>query len=213
MSATGPEEVGATLSPPDDAEEATPSPPARTVLPEGVRSRWDELAANAVRKRTKVEVRLREGTVPEETAEGDLRGTFLLFATGRTGLELGLGETKLFSEAIDLLASWVDDQAALGADSLREELKAHAKRLSVLDPADRRASKRLYVDFRDRILPLAWDNLVAAVTKERLEDFVRKLATDFEAELDLRALAAEARSLVAPMFEEKAEGTDAADPD
>lgn len=175
------------------------------VLPEAADRRWRELADEATRKRTRVEVRLKEGTSVEETAEGDLRGSFLLFATGRSGVARKIGETDLFGAGVDQLTKWVEAQAELGADALREELKAHGKRLALLGTRDvsRKAGQLppIYLDFRDRILPLAWDNLVAAVTKERLEDFVRKVAdaergTEKGARNTLVALAEEARGLV-----------------
>lgn len=152
------------------------------VLPEAVRGRWDDLAANAARKRVRVEVRLREGTVPVETAEGDLRGSFRVWTTNRVGIESKLAEVESFSKAIELGGEWVDAQPLLGAEALRDELRAHARRLAILTPRDlshrrKGTDHRIYLDFRDRILPLAWDNLVAAVQVERLEDFVRKVGT------------------------------------
>lgn len=190
----------------------------KVVLPGPVRLRWDTLAEEATRKRCRVEVRIKEGTSPEETDEGDLVGAFLLFATGRGGVSAKLGETATFGAAIETLARWVEKQPGLGADELREELKTHGRRLALLGTRDvaRKAGSLppIYLDFRDRILPLAWDNLVEAVKVERLAAFVQKVAEVDVAALPPSAdpwsdLVEEARSLVAPMFEEK-EDPDAA---
>lgn len=194
-------EEGGTVALPHPAAEEEER--KKVVLPEPVRLRWDALAAEATRKRTRVEVRLREGTVPEETAEGDLRGAFLLFATGRTGIATKIGEAELFGSAIDLLSKWVEAQADLGADVLREEIKALGRKLALLKGGNvtRRAGLPVvYLDLRDRILPLAWDNLVEAVKVERLEDFVRKIGaldtSRYDQPHDLDPIVEEARALV-----------------
>lgn len=210
--ATAPRRRKKAVEPTEDAVAVLPPPAVeeaereKVVLPEPVKSRWDELAAAATRKRVRVEVRVKQGTSPE-TVEGDLRGSFLAFAQSRWAPAAeGIGDFSLFSEAVAHLATWLEGVPALGADQLREELKAHSKKLALLDPADRRATKKLYETFRDRVLPLAWDNLVEGIKVEAMEELLRRVGamTDRGATSTLElveaydVLANEARALVPP---------------
>jgi hypothetical protein len=177
------------------------------VLPEAVRSRWQRATVEANRKRVRVEVRVAEGTVPVETADGDVRGSLQVWAKGRDSLETKLATVELFSEACAAAERWLAGIPDVGAHVLREELTRFGQRLALLTPAALAHKKGglppIYVEYRSRILPLAWDNLVDALKVEALEDFARRVGeadrgTEKGARNRLAELAAEARGLVPP---------------
>jgi len=181
--------------------------PARYLEP------WEDVATEAKRRRLSVFVRIREGTELVDGDDGILRGSFDLFVTGRSGIEEKIGHAATFDQALATLREKVATFPLPGPDALREELRAFGRRLAVLTPRDvakkSGADVPIYRIYRDRILPLAWDNLVESVRVEALEDFVRRVG-----DLDVGALtktkertdaigkvadlAAEARGLVAP---------------
>lgn len=180
---------------------------ART-LPDRYLPAWSSLVDQANRKRVSIAVHIREGTEIEDDGEV-LRGTFDPVYTGRTGIPELLPTAKTFDDALLRLAGRLEAVPLPGPDALREALREHSRRLVRLRPKDvpkSGADFPLYRDFRDVVLPLAWDNLVDSVRVEALEDFVRKVGsadrgTAKGARNTLAALAEEARALVAPKEE------------
>lgn len=182
----------------------------RRELPERYASAWQSVADQASRRRVSVAVTIRKDTEVEDDGEV-LRGTFDVLLTNRGGITARIGTAKTFDQAITMLNGTLATLPLPGADALREELREHGRALVRLTPRDipkRGGDFPLYRAFRDRILPLAWDNLVDSVRMEALEDFVRRVGladrgTAKGARNTLGALAEEARALVAP---EEAEG-------
>lgn len=173
-------------------------------LPERYLGPWREVAADATRRRIRLEVLVAGEDPPYVDEGGTLRGAFALISARRFGSQETVGAGfETFDGVLAAARRHVAAQPLPGPDSLREELTTFGKRLAVAGPRDF-AGKRptqMYVDFRDRILPLAWDNLVDSTKLEVLEDFVRRVGhtTDDPERIpvdDWRALAAEARGLV-----------------
>lgn len=167
---------------------------------------WEKVSNAAARRRVAVEVRIHPGSEVEDDGTV-LRGRFDLYLRNRgEAASVKVGSVETFDQAIADLATVVAKEPLPGPDALRDELRAFGRRLALIQPRDvakpRGADVPIYRDFRDRILPLAWDNLVESVRVEALEDFVRRVgalsiagASD---EQTVRDLAAEARGLVAP---------------
>lgn len=167
---------------------------------------WETVSNAAARRRVAVEVRIHPGSEVEDDGTV-LRGRFDLYLRNRgEAASVKVGSVETFDQAIADLATVVAKEPLPGPDALRDELRAFGRRLALIQPRDvakpRGADVPIYRDFRDRILPLAWDNLVESVRVEALEDFVRRVgalsiagASD---EQTVRDLAAEARGLVAP---------------
>lgn len=167
---------------------------------------WEKVSNAAARRRVAVEVRIHPGSEVEDDGTV-LRGRFDLYLRNRgEAASVKVGSVETFDQAIADLATVVAKEPLPGPDALRDELRAFGRRLALIQPRDvakpRGADVPIYRDFRDRILPLAWDNLVDSVRVEALEDFVRRVgalsiagASD---EQTVRDLAAEARGLVAP---------------
>lgn len=181
-------------------------------LPERYRPAWARLVDQANRRRVAVEVRILE-TAPVEDDGTTLRGAFVGWMRDRSGGEPRKIATKeTFDEILSELANAIDAEPLPGPDALRTELVAFSRRLAMLRPGDvaKKAGSDLpiYRIFRDRILPLAWDNLVDSVRVEALEDFVRRVGSvdphagelldDGKLAVLVDGLAAEARGLVAP---------------
>jgi hypothetical protein len=203
----------------------TDEAPKERAVPDRYVPAWQEIVDASNRRRVAVEIRIAPGTELEDDGE-TLRGSFLLFLRNRGGGEPDqIGSAKTFEEAINKLGAKLGEIPLPGPDQLRIELRRFGRRLAVLSPRDVANRRKgvdlpLYRDFRDRILPLAWDNLVESVRVEALEDFVRKVG-DLAPELEKvdgaphvighwRELAAEARGLVAP--KEGSDGSDASAP-
>ena len=159
--------------------------------------RWVAIAGEANRRRVRVEIRRGPDAHP-------LRA----MGTNRGGVELErIGDFDTLEQTFGAFEAWLARQPLPGADALRSELRAFGRRRAIATPRDFAkkpgADVPLYRDFRDRILPLAWDNLVDATRVEALEDFVRRVGeaergTEKGARNTLELLAAEARGLVAP---------------
>lgn len=171
-------------------------------LPERYVDPWREISAEANRRKIRLEVIVAEEPYVDEG--GTLRGAFGLRASRRFGNAEAVGSGfETFDGAMQAARRYIAAQPIPGPDALREELVTFGKRLAVAGPRDfsGRRPTQMYVDFRDRILPLAWDNLVDSTKLEVLEDFVRRVgqSTDDPERIpvdDWRALAAEARGLV-----------------
>ena len=177
-------------------------------LPDRYAPEWSALVDEANRRRVAVEVRL----APDTTTEDDgttLRGTFRLLLRNRGGSEPRvIGTVGSFDQAIAKLRIAIEAEPLPGSDQLREELRAFGRRLAMLTPRDvakkSGADVPIYRVFRDRILPLAWDNLVDSIRVDVLEDFVRRvgrMVDDGVPDTVVAELAAEARGLVAPLEE------------
>lgn len=168
---------------------------------------WETVSNAAARRRVAVEVRIHPGSEVEDDGTV-LRGRFDLYLRNRgEAASVKVGSVETFDQAIADLATVVAKEPLPGPDALRDELRAFGRRLALIQPRDvakpRGADVPIYRDFRDRILPLAWDNLVESVRVEALEDFVRRVGSvtideEIATGTQIRDLVAEARGLVAP---------------
>lgn len=169
------------------------------------KERWASIAIEARRRRLGVEVR--DGTV-------DL--PYKALARERSGVDVDLGNFATLDQAFRVLDEWVGEHPVPGPVALRDELRDHGRKLAILTP--REVSRRggdwpLYRRFRDRILPLAFDNLVNSVRLEALEEAARATVAAYDQRgntkartSDLAAAVATLRGLVEPKEEAKAEG-------
>lgn len=173
-------------------------------LPERYLEPWRELSREANRRKVRLEVIVVGEDEPYVDEGGTLRGSFALLSQRRFGMAEHVGPGfETFDGVIAAAKRHVATQPLPGPDALRDELTTFGKRLALAGPRDFSGKRptQMYVDFRDRVLPLAWDNLVDATRLEVLEDFVRRVGqtTDDPERIpvdDWRALAAEARGLV-----------------
>jgi len=137
-----------------------------TVSPaDRLRARWEEIALEARRRWLGVEVR-----------NGTGHATYLVVGIERTKIEVAVGGYATLEEALVAADAWVMEHPIPGPAALRSELQEHGRKLALLTPRQLgRGDFPLYRHFRDRILPLAYDNLVNAVRMEALEDAIRDL--------------------------------------
>lgn len=165
--------------------------------------RWAAIAIEARRRRLAVEIR-----------DGTTSHPYGAAGKERSGAEWDGGNFDTLDQAFRAADTWVRDHPLPGPVALRDELRDHGRKLAVLTP---RALNRaggdfpLYRHFRDRILPLAFDNLTDAVRMEALEDAIRALLAKMDTgdapviDLEIATL----RGLVGPKEED---GAGAGDP-
>ncbi len=147
--------------------EATPLRPDS----EAVQRRWDAIAIEARKRLLAIEVRDGTPTLPYRAVGRE-----------RSGIEVNLGGFEKLDDAFVAAEAWILERPLPGPVALRDELREHGRRLALMTPRDvaSRGDFPLYRRFRDRILPLAFDNLVDATKLEALETAARDLiaATD-----------------------------------
>lgn len=168
------------------------------------KERWASIAVEARRRRLGIEIR-----------DGTTERPYRVIGKERTGVDVQVGDFGDLVEAFREAEGWVLDRPIPGPVALRDELRDHGRKLAILTP--REVSRRagdwpLYRRFRDRILPLAFDNLVNSVRLEALEEAGRAAVAAYDQRgntkartSDLAAAIATLRGLVEPK-EEVAEG-------
>lgn len=139
---------------------------------EAVQRRWDAIAIDARKRRLAIEV----GT---GTADNPYRVT----GKERSGVDVDLGLFPSLDAAFLAGEAWVLSHPLPGPTALRDELREHGRKLAMLTPRDvqARGDFPIYRRFRDRILPLAWDNLVDSTKLEALESAARDLVAAVDA--------------------------------
>lgn len=138
-----------------------------TPTSELAQTRWAGIATAARVRRLAIEIR--DGTTSHPYRVGGKE---------RSGADWDGGAFDTLDQAMTVAESWVLDHPVPGPVALRSELQDHGRKLAVLVPRDlnrKGGDFRLYRQFRDRILPLAFDNLVDSVRLEALESGVRNL--------------------------------------
>lgn len=143
-------------------------------IEEAVQRRWNAIAVDARKRRVGIEVR-----------DGTAAMPYRVVGKERSEVEDDLGLFAKLDDAFLAAEAWVLERPLPGPIALRDELREHGRRLAVLTPRDvtkpRGQDFPLYRRFRDRILPLAWDNLVDSTKLEALESAVAELVDAVDA--------------------------------
>lgn len=141
---------------------------------EAVTARWNALALEARRRRLAIEIRDGTSTLP-----------YAVSAKERSGVDVEVGAFAKLDDAMVAAEKWILDRPVPGPVALRDELREHGRRLALLTARDvvkpNGADFPIYRRFRDRILPLAWDNLVDATRMEAIEGASRDLIAAVDA--------------------------------
>lgn len=136
--------------------------------------RWAGIATAARIRRLAIEIR-----------DGSTSHPYAVAGKERSGADWDGGAFDTLEQAMTVAERWVLDHPVPGPVALRSELQDHARKLAILVPRDlnrKGGDFRLYRQFRDRILPLAYDNLVDSVRLEALESAIRDLLAAVDVE-------------------------------
>jgi hypothetical protein len=139
---------------------------------EAAKELWSGIALEARRRRLAIEVR--DGTP-------DL--PYKVIGKERSGADWSGGSFVTLDEAFRVAEAWVVEHPIPGPTALRDELREHGRRLAMMTPRDlgkKGSVGPVYRRFRDRILPLAFDNLVDSHRLESLEDAAREVVKAYE---------------------------------
>jgi hypothetical protein len=169
--------------------------------------RWASIATEARRRRLAV-------SIVDGTAEHPYRAT----GKERSGADWTSVPYDTLDQAFRVAEEWVLEHPVPGPVALRDELRDMARKLAVLTPREvsrpRGQDWPLYRRFRDRILPLAFDNLVDSVALETLRDAALEAVTAYDQRgnsksrsKDLALAMATLRGLVEPASEPEKEST------